>query len=126
MFKKMLAVSSSIVGTIFSENSITVTFDPNLSKQSLTPALYSLLPITAKFFGILENSKAPVEETISFSSISTLLITDGTEPVAIKIFLALNSSPFTETKFCLIIFAFPSKKKLCFSLTKNQHHQLVS
>ena len=73
----MLAVSSSIVGTIFSENSMTVTFEPNLFQTEPNSSPIYPPPITAKFFGTLENSNAPVEETISFSSISTLLISEG-------------------------------------------------
>ena len=47
----------------------------------ITPA-----PITIIDFGIFDNDKAPVELTMRFSSISTLGIVEGSDPLAIIIF----------------------------------------
>ena len=55
----------------------------------ITPA-----PTITIFFGTFFNSRAPVEESILFSSISIFFITEGFDPVAMIIFLADNVSIF--------------------------------
>ena len=82
---------------------MTVTSAPNRlhtepSSRPMTPA-----PITAMVFGTLGSSRAPVDETICFSSISTPGSGVTSDPVAMMIFparivSALPSAPVTVTR----------------------------
>ena len=74
--------------------STTVTSVPNLlytlpSSSPMTPP-----PMTTIFFGIEAKLRHPVDETTYFSSMGIVLPGkgDGSEPVAIMIFLALTLS----------------------------------
>jgi len=67
-------------------------------------------PISVKFFGTVFNDKAPVDETINFSSILIPGTEITSEPVAIIIFFVLITSvlpsrPVTVTSFGPVIFS---------------------
>lgn len=78
------------------------------SSSPITPA-----PIRTIFSGTLASFKAPVDETITSSSISMPEKGVTSEPVAIRIFFVrtvsttLPSSPRTETSFGPVIFPCP-------------------
>ena len=83
-------ISASMPGRIASRYSITVTSAPNRrhtepSSRPITPA-----PMTAKDFGTFDKERAPVEETIRFSSIITPLSGVTFATVAIMISVALS------------------------------------
>ena len=76
-------------GIIWSKNSITVTFEPNLFQTLESSNPIYPPPITTNSFGTFSKDKAPVEETILFSLILIPGKDVGIDPVAITIFLAL-------------------------------------
>ena len=78
-------------------NSIIVTLAPNLLQTEPSSKPIYPPPMTAKDFGTLLKSKAPLEETMFFSSISIPGISVGVEPVAIKIALVLYFLLLTST-----------------------------
>mmetsp|Transcript_39869 Transcript_39869/g.40661 ORF Transcript_39869/g.40661 Transcript_39869/m.40661 type:complete len:205 (-) Transcript_39869:496-1110(-) len=63
--------SLSIVGVIESRNSITVTSVPNRLQTDPISSPITPPPITAIVLGILSSTRAPVESTIFFPSLST-------------------------------------------------------
>ena len=78
-----------MVGTILSRASTTVTFEPNLlHTDPISNPIYPP-PITRSDFGILDRERAPVEDTIFFSSTGIFGISIEDDPVAIIKFLAL-------------------------------------
>ena len=89
IFINSFAISPSIVGTILSRASTTVTFEPNLlHTEPISNPMYPP-PITKSDFGILDRDRAPVEDTICFSSTGMFGISIEDDPVAIIKFLAL-------------------------------------
>ena len=83
---------------------MTVTSDPRRaytepSSRPMTPA-----PMTASVLGTLFNSNAPVDVTTTFSSTSTPFRAEGSEPVAITMFLAVCLSlPTVTSPFAVIL-----------------------
>ena len=74
---------------MWSKYSTTVTFDPSLDQtEPISKPIYPP-PITTNFSGTFLKDRAPVEETIFFSSISIPGSEVGCDPVAITIFLDL-------------------------------------
>ena len=69
-----------------SKYSTTVTFDPNRDQtEPISKPIYPA-PIITSSVGIFEKDKAPVDETIFFSSISSPGKDVGEDPVAKTIF----------------------------------------
>mmetsp|Transcript_13540 Transcript_13540/g.33793 ORF Transcript_13540/g.33793 Transcript_13540/m.33793 type:complete len:223 (-) Transcript_13540:468-1136(-) len=87
---RVVAISVSIPGVMRSRNSTTVTSEPSRRhtdpiSRPMTPA-----PMTISFLGTSLRARAPVEETITFSSIGTLGSDAGTDPVATTMFFVLR------------------------------------
>ena len=74
---------------MWSKNSTTVTFEPNLFQTLESSRPIYPPPITINSFGTFSNDKAPVDETIVCSSIFNPGRDVGVEPVAIRMFFAL-------------------------------------
>mmetsp|Transcript_30050 Transcript_30050/g.41882 ORF Transcript_30050/g.41882 Transcript_30050/m.41882 type:complete len:200 (+) Transcript_30050:820-1419(+) len=106
----IFATSESTPGVMRSRNSTTVTSEPRRPQtdpisRPMTPA-----PMTISFSGTLSNSRAPVEETIIFSSISIPGILATSDPVARMTFLALIVSvppSFKSMAISLALLSFP-------------------
>jgi hypothetical protein len=71
------------------------------------------------FFGILPSSSAPVEVTITFSSTSTPLSGDASEPVAITMFFASCTSSPTFTLPGSAMLPQPFSQVILFFLKRN-------
>ena len=80
----------------------------------MTPA-----PITTSFFGILFSDRAPVEVTTTFSSTSTPGRAEGSEPVAMMMFLASWTSSPTLTLPASGMVAQPLIQSILFFLNRN-------
>ena len=85
----------------------------------MTPA-----PITSSFFGTRSSSRAPVEETTTFSSMVTPGRRATSEPVAITMFLVSSiwlppSSAITSTRPAPAIRPVPWKVSILFFLSRN-------
>ena len=104
---------------------MTVTFEPSRAHTEPSSRPMTPPPTTTRLAGTLRNSSAPVDETITFSSISTL--TPGmpatSDPVAMMMFLAstssaLPSSPVTETLPAAMTLPVPRKESILFFLNR--------
>ena len=80
----------------------------------MTPA-----PITISFFGTLPKVSAPVEVTTVFSSTSTPLSGDGSDPEAMMMFLAVCVSLPTVTLPASGMEAQPLIQSILFFLNRN-------
>mmetsp|Transcript_21416 Transcript_21416/g.50785 ORF Transcript_21416/g.50785 Transcript_21416/m.50785 type:complete len:225 (+) Transcript_21416:572-1246(+) len=111
---KVVAISESRPGVMWSRNSTTVTSVPSRRQtepisRPMTPA-----PMTIIFLGISFRSSAPVEVVMIFSSTGTPGSEAGTEPVAMTMFLVSRvwtspSRPLTLTAPALRISPVPLK-----------------
>ena len=100
--------SVSIIDKILSAYSITVTFEPKRAQTEPSSKPITPPPTTNISLGIESKAKAPVEETIFFSSYFKNGNSTGTEPVAIQIFFVFKvcfalSAPVTSTVFAEVI-----------------------
>ncbi len=97
-----LETSPSMPGSARSRNSTTVTSAPRRRQTEPSSSPITPAPMTISFLGTSLSSRAPVEETMRSSSISTPGSGVTSEPVAMTMFLAessvsLPSSPVTIT-----------------------------
>ena len=91
MALNLVAISASIPGKIRGKKSTTSTSAPRRDQTvPISRPIYPA-PTTTSLFGNSESSRAPVEETICFSSIDIEARLVGSEPVAIIILSAFNS-----------------------------------
>ena len=121
---KFLATSPSMPGRMRSRYSTTVTSEPRRrhtepSSRPITPA-----PMTTRRFGTLSSSSAPVEDTTTFSSISTPGRRVTSEPVAMTMFFVSStwfepSSAVTSTWPAAAMRAVPKKASILFFLSRN-------
>ena len=96
--------SPSMPPRMASRYSTTVTLEPSRAQTEPSSSPITPPPTTTRWPGALSNESAPVDDTITFSSMSTLTpgMPETSEPVAMTMFFAstsstLPSSPVTET-----------------------------
>ena len=120
-----LETSPSMPPRMLSRYSTTVTLAPRRIQTEPSSSPITPPPTTTRFRGTLSSAMAPVDETITFSSIATL--TPGmpatSEPVAMTMFFAsssctLPSSPVTETLPAETMRPVPVKPSILFFLNR--------
>ena len=119
-----LPISASMPGKMRSRNSTTVTSLPRRrhtepSSSPITPA-----PTTSSLPGTFSSARAPVDDTMRFSSISMPFSRATSEPVAMTIFFVstvcvLPSAPFTSILPGAVIVPCPMKASILFFLNRN-------
>ena len=116
---KALATSASMPGQMRSRYSTTVTSAP--SRRQTEPSSRPMMPapMTTRVLGTSENARAPVESTIRSPSTLRPGRPEGSEPVAMMMFLAsrvrvLPSAPSTSTRPGPAIRPLPSRRSTLF------------
>lgn len=115
---KLRETSLSMVGVILSRYSITSISVPKRPQTEAISRPITPAPMTIIFFGTLVSSSAPVEETTTFSSISTFGKLTTLDPVAMMKFLAEYFWPSTSMLFWSIKLAWPVMEVTLFFLKR--------
>ena len=120
-----LETSPSMPPRMVSRNSTTVTLAPSRAQTEPSSSPMTPPPTTTRWPGTFSSDSAPVDDTMTFSSMSTL--TPGmpatSEPVAMTMFLVsisstLPSSPVTDTLPAATTLPVPRKLSILFFLNR--------
>jgi hypothetical protein len=114
-----LLTSPSMPGVIWSRYSTTVTSVPRRAKTEPISSPITPAPITAMVLGIALRDSAPVEVTITSSSMVTPGRVEACEPEAITMARASCVSPFRATWRAAGMEAKPLSQSILFFLNRN-------
>ena len=106
-------------GIIWSRYSTTVTSAPKRLHTEPNSSPITPPPMTRSFSGTFLSSKAPVDDTICFSSISRPGSVATSDPVAMTIFFVFSFFPSTSTVLASMILPNPLICSTLFFLNKN-------